>query len=78
VSAADGWGRAGSGRGEGRAGAWAMGRLGHEGGGSASAREREGVWARNGPAVGEFSFFFFYFLILISISYFYSFYPLFF
>jgi hypothetical protein len=39
---------------------------------------RVGVWARNGPAVGEFSFFFFYFLILISISYFYSFYPLFF
>jgi hypothetical protein len=70
-SAADGWGRAGSGRGERSAGAWMMGRLGREGGGKESAgareREREGVWTGNGPSEGgSFSFFFFYFLFLLS------------
>jgi hypothetical protein len=66
AGAADGWGRAGSGKGEGSAGAREMGRLGHEGG-SAGAREREGVWAGNGPAEGGF----FLFLFLFSVSYFY-------
>jgi hypothetical protein len=61
---ADGWGRAGSGRGEGSAGAWAMGRLGREGGECGRARER-GVWAKNGPAEGGFLF-----LFSISYSYF--------
>jgi hypothetical protein len=69
AGAADGWGRAGSGKGEGSAGAREMGRLGHEGG-SAGAREREGVWAGNGPAEGGFLFLFlFLFLFPISISF---------
>jgi hypothetical protein len=70
VSAADGWGRAGSGRGEGSADARAMGRLGREGG-NAGAREREGVWAGNGPAEGgvfPFSFSIFDFLFLFILS----------
>jgi hypothetical protein len=66
VSAVDGWGRAGSGRGEGSTGARVMGR---EGGGEESrARGRWGVWAGNGPAEGE-NFSFFLFLFFISISF---------
>jgi hypothetical protein len=51
---------------EGR-GARAMGRLGREGG--ECGRERERVWAGNGPAEGGFLFLFFYFLFIISISF---------
>jgi hypothetical protein len=65
-SAADGWGRAGSSRGErGRVG---DGALGPRGGGGRKARAREEVWAGSGPAEGG-SFLFFYFLFLISISF---------
>jgi hypothetical protein len=58
---AGGWGRAGSGGGErGHAGDGPLGPRGRKGG--AGAREREGVWAENGPAEGgEFSFLFFFF-----------------
>jgi hypothetical protein len=51
---------------EGSAGARVMGRL---------DREREGVWAGNGPAEGGSVFLFSF---LISISYFYFFYLVFF
>jgi hypothetical protein len=47
-----------------------MGRLGREGG-NAGAREREGVWAGNGPAEGgvfPFSFSIFDFLFLFILS----------
>jgi hypothetical protein len=60
AGAADGWGRAGSGKGEGSAGAREMGRLGHEGGSAG---------ARAGPAPAEGGFFLF--LFLFSVSYFY-------
>jgi hypothetical protein len=55
--AADGWDRAGSGRGEGSAacGRWAAWAA-EGGGGNAGAREREGVWAGNGPTEGGFPF----------------------
>jgi hypothetical protein len=55
VSAVDGWGRAGSDRGEGSAGARELGHLGREGGGekSAGAREREiGSLGRKRPSRG--------------------------
>jgi hypothetical protein len=70
-------GSAGSGRGEGSAGAWELGREGGEKSGREG--EREGVWAGNGPAeAGILSLFLFLFLFPISISYFYFFYLLFF
>jgi hypothetical protein len=74
VSAADGWGRAGSGRGEGSAGARAMGRLGHEGGECGRARERErGIGPETAQPRGVsfflFSISYFLFLFLISISF---------
>jgi hypothetical protein len=72
VSAADGWGRAGSGRGEGSAGDVPLGPRGGEEA-RASGRERGGVWAGNGPTEGgflfSFSIFSFLFLFLISISF---------
>jgi hypothetical protein len=69
ASAADEWDRAGSGRGEGSAGARELGRLGREGGGrkaQACGREREREF---GPETaqprGGFPFFFFYFFYLL-------------
>jgi hypothetical protein len=72
ASAADGWGRAGSGRGEGSAGTREMGRLGREGGGSAGAPKREKDWAGNGPTEGGFFLFLFlfYFLFLFLFLFF--------
>jgi hypothetical protein len=62
VRAAGGWGRAGSGGGErGRAGDGPLGLRGRKGGAGAREREREGVWARNGPAEGGEVFYFFFF-----------------
>jgi hypothetical protein len=78
AGATDGWGRAGSGRGEGSVGVRKMGRLGHEGGAWACGRERGGLGRKWPIRGGDFSFFFFYFLFLIYISYFYFFYLLFF
>jgi hypothetical protein len=73
ASAADGWGRAGSGRGEGSAGAREMGRLGHEGGGRkhGHAGEREGLGRKQPNRGGRFFLFLFLFLISISISVFF-------
>jgi hypothetical protein len=64
VRAADGWGRAGNGRGARRQRGWARGGNGPRGpDGGRGARGES--WARNGPTEGEkFSFFFFYFLFL--------------
>jgi hypothetical protein len=71
-SAADGWGRAGSSRGERSAGARAMGRLGRERGECGREREREGL-GRKRPSRGgflfHFSIFYFLFLFLIPISF---------
>jgi hypothetical protein len=67
-SAADGWGRAGSGRGErGRAGDGPLGPRGRKRG--AGARERGGGLGRKRPIHGG-SVFFFSFLIFISYFYF--------
>jgi hypothetical protein len=69
---ANGWGRAGSDRGDRSAGARAMGHLGREGG-SADAREREGGFgpktAQPRGRVFPFSFSIFYFYFFFSISF---------
>jgi hypothetical protein len=72
VSAVDGWGRAGSGRGEGSTGARVMGREGGGGGRIAGAREMGGLGRKRPRRGGEF------FLFPFSIFYFYFFYLLFF
>ena len=68
ASAADGWGRAGSGGGRSVGVRAEMSRLGREGG--ARARGREVVGPDSAQPWGDFSFFFFFFYFsFISISY---------
>jgi hypothetical protein len=77
-SVADGWGRAGSGRGEGSEGARRWVAWAANGGKCGSAGEREwGFGPETAQPRGEFFLFFFYFSFFISISHFYFFYLLF-